>query len=652
MHYRDSKLTFLLRDSLGGNAKTSIIANVSPSPFCQGETLSTLRFAQRAKLIRNKAVVNKDIQGDLSQLQHEIRRLQHELALARELPMSEISVNHDTDSALLRMAMERHCELAAEHTRLQTRIDMLEELCRRKDQQIQSEKLIVKFRDSTIKALQGKEPPTDAPLGLEVAELRRQIENHPEVARFAHENLLLRDRLHAYEAHVHDATAHEAAIAKAHQHALILTRRVLLLEKAAQPGSEHETLVDLLDKLRAENTALHAQLQGMKDEHQSHVCCLSELQASNAKTALRLEELTALHESVVAKNVQLQSERAHTEELYGAAEHKRQKLERETESLQEYMARCQKTWDDARTRLEALLKERDGHVQSLTEGLRHAELMLAGAREHAEKLAAECETLRVEFGERVACLESAVSAKTASLEILQSQLKSTGAERDALLEEVACVKGRLLATENQLATTQARLDAALTELRDERTTTARLDAQIAELVQKLAEFSTASNRETARLGTWHTESMVLSHKLSKTEFLLGSAQTDNDDLLAQLEAANQRLLDLALSGQQREEALNAIELLKRENEALGMQIAALCNENDKLVQHQNLKQKLQYHVKIKQENNDLKEEVRHVREELTKITMRNIDLEDWIQTLRHVCENELGHDKVSRLFKR
>lgn len=51
--YRDSKLTFLLQDSLGGNSKTTIIATISPSSCNALETLSTLKFAQRAKLIRN-----------------------------------------------------------------------------------------------------------------------------------------------------------------------------------------------------------------------------------------------------------------------------------------------------------------------------------------------------------------------------------------------------------------------------------------------------------------------------------------------------------------------------------------------------------------------------------------------------------------------
>jgi Kinesin motor domain len=75
VHYRDSKLTFLLRDSLGGNSKTLIIANVSPASVSFGETLSTLKFAQRAKLIKNKAIINEDSSGTVAILKDEIKRL-------------------------------------------------------------------------------------------------------------------------------------------------------------------------------------------------------------------------------------------------------------------------------------------------------------------------------------------------------------------------------------------------------------------------------------------------------------------------------------------------------------------------------------------------------------------------------------------------
>ena len=56
--YRDSKLTRLLQDSLGGNTKTIMIAAVSPADYNYDETLSTLRYASRAKFIKNKPKIN------------------------------------------------------------------------------------------------------------------------------------------------------------------------------------------------------------------------------------------------------------------------------------------------------------------------------------------------------------------------------------------------------------------------------------------------------------------------------------------------------------------------------------------------------------------------------------------------------------------
>lgn len=80
VHYRDSKLTFLLRDSLGGNSKTVIIANVTAAAISVGETLSTLKFAQRAKLIKNKAVINEESSSTIHLLKQELRRTKKDLA--------------------------------------------------------------------------------------------------------------------------------------------------------------------------------------------------------------------------------------------------------------------------------------------------------------------------------------------------------------------------------------------------------------------------------------------------------------------------------------------------------------------------------------------------------------------------------------------
>ena len=80
VHYWDSKLTFLLRDSLGGNSKTLIVANISPSQACFSETLSTLKFAQWAKMIKNKAIINEDSSGTVAILKEEIKRLKSVIA--------------------------------------------------------------------------------------------------------------------------------------------------------------------------------------------------------------------------------------------------------------------------------------------------------------------------------------------------------------------------------------------------------------------------------------------------------------------------------------------------------------------------------------------------------------------------------------------
>ena len=55
--FRDSKLTRLLEDSLGGNTKTCMVANIGPASMNYAETLSTLRYADRAKSIKNKPKV-------------------------------------------------------------------------------------------------------------------------------------------------------------------------------------------------------------------------------------------------------------------------------------------------------------------------------------------------------------------------------------------------------------------------------------------------------------------------------------------------------------------------------------------------------------------------------------------------------------------
>ncbi len=79
--YRDSKLTRLLEDSLGGNCKTTMMAMISPSSDAFGESLSTLKFATRAKKIKNEAKINEDVdqRALLRKYEVELKKLKYEL---------------------------------------------------------------------------------------------------------------------------------------------------------------------------------------------------------------------------------------------------------------------------------------------------------------------------------------------------------------------------------------------------------------------------------------------------------------------------------------------------------------------------------------------------------------------------------------------
>uniref|UniRef100_A0A3B1JQ20 Kinesin-like protein n=1 Tax=Astyanax mexicanus TaxID=7994 RepID=A0A3B1JQ20_ASTMX len=91
--YRNSKLTRLLQDSLGGNSKTMMCANIGPADYNYDETISTLRYANRAKNIKNKARINEDPKDAL------LRQFQKEIEeLKRKLEEGEISGSEGSGS--------------------------------------------------------------------------------------------------------------------------------------------------------------------------------------------------------------------------------------------------------------------------------------------------------------------------------------------------------------------------------------------------------------------------------------------------------------------------------------------------------------------------------------------------------------------------
>ncbi|EFA83711.1 kinesin family member 3 [Heterostelium album PN500] len=115
--YRDSKLTRVLQESLGGNSRTTLIINCSPSSYNETETLSTLRFGNRAKSIKNKAKINQERSAAelkilLSKAEKEIESLKDyikELETVSGVPHSKIGNNLDTDKSADVQGLKEKC---------------------------------------------------------------------------------------------------------------------------------------------------------------------------------------------------------------------------------------------------------------------------------------------------------------------------------------------------------------------------------------------------------------------------------------------------------------------------------------------------------------------------------------------------------------
>ncbi|XP_042308606.1 kinesin-like protein KIF3A isoform X3 [Sceloporus undulatus] len=147
--YRNSKLTRLLQDSLGGNSKTMMCANIGPADYNYDETISTLRYANRAKNIKNKARINEDPKDALlRQFQKEIEELKKKLEEGEEISGSETSgseeeededdgeIGEDGEKRKKRRGkkkvspdkmMEMQAKIDEERKALETKLDMEEE---------------------------------------------------------------------------------------------------------------------------------------------------------------------------------------------------------------------------------------------------------------------------------------------------------------------------------------------------------------------------------------------------------------------------------------------------------------------------------------------------------------------------------------------
>ncbi|KOM31824.1 hypothetical protein LR48_Vigan01g138000 [Vigna angularis] len=354
--YRDSRLTFLLQDSLGGNSKTMIIANVSPSICCATETLNTLKFAQRAKLIQNNAVVNEDSTGDVIALQHQIRLLKVEelstlkrhqnvsrslsfsLASVRDIKQSleleDCFLENETDlvdqceenmsdceSKGIRMShkqlkslettlagslrRERMAEISIKQ--LEAEIEQLNHLVRQREEDTRSCKMMLRFREDKIRRLESRldgSIPTDTFLREENKRLSEEnqilqgkLDRNPEVTRFAVENIRLLDQLRRYQ-EFYEEGERDILLAE------VSSLREQLLQyhgrNSIQRSSIHDTQPQEAQCCKKENSSFDQELRNTLDELQECRRNLNYCLEENAKLSREIDSLQSMLSSTTA----------------------------------------------------------------------------------------------------------------------------------------------------------------------------------------------------------------------------------------------------------------------------------------------------------------------------------------------------------------
>ena len=295
VHYRDSKLTFLLKDSLGGNAKTLIIANISPAATAFRETLSTLKFVQRAKLIRNKAVINEDTSGTATVLKAEVKRLKALLTDGTSCPRCiglvqerKLGTERAKDLEILlaqnlRVRKDTEAAFQREIERRDQHIQTLEDTITRHEKRLNHDKLLIKMKDAALaRSLQNKESPGEDVLRLEaeVRVLREMVDCSPEEARLRGEVEQLRARLEAAE-----GKEPISVIQCLHNSELLANKLETLLGTLRDERKQREA-----DNIEAADKSEELQLAEFKATYEDRILSLQEAREEERRTFRDREE--------------------------------------------------------------------------------------------------------------------------------------------------------------------------------------------------------------------------------------------------------------------------------------------------------------------------------------------------------------------------
>ncbi|XP_071449383.1 kinesin-like protein KIF3A isoform X2 [Hetaerina americana] len=300
--YRNSKLTRLLQDSLGGNSKTVMVANVGPADYNYDETVSTLRYAMRAKGIQNRAWVNEDPKDALlRQFQDEIILLKKQLSSlsvedASEI-MGNISVGHGNHSQSASESSESGAEkeeVKDEYEKDQNERDS-DDIEDEDDEDEDFEEN--EEEDKSISEIKegedadGNKDPQNNPSSEEIKEMKARLEADRHNLQVQKEEEERERRRLASDVNLHDTE-----VQKARNERSMLNEKLQSLEKKILVGGEN-----LLEKAEEQERLLAMSQAELEERRLSERHLRSQLEEKEAERIDIEEKYSSLAEECAAK---------------------------------------------------------------------------------------------------------------------------------------------------------------------------------------------------------------------------------------------------------------------------------------------------------------------------------------------------------------
>ena len=465
---------------------------MSPSVSALEETLSTLKFAQRAKTVKNTSSVQEETIGSVQALQQELRRAKAELlrlqsegcaagdALGKVVEnLDEESRNHlDKVRSLLASERDAHQE---ERGRLAAEVESLRGLAKKLETSLKSTKLVVRLREQNLERLQGKLPPAPAEFWREQGgaaireneELKVQLECHPEVVKcrmeieqLGRENGRLKERLEQEVESQIFVFKENAKTAMEELHFLIKDREAL--------QTEHNQLSAEHDRLKEDN---FLDLQGAFDKLEATMNANEDLKGKNERAG---QEAGKLRDEVAALEAALEeatrtierTRRAYEEVQADLAAHAKMcdELSDNVMEITNRLSTMQKQKETVEASFETLKSEMDAQKEAHKLEMDGAAQKIGDLQSLVDELTMKATRIESEesaYVEKVQTLEKELAEKSGILE--QSHEVAVKAEEEAgrLRSDLANLRESYDAAQEDLAALRASNEDSVAELRSE-----------------------------------------------------------------------------------------------------------------------------------------------------------------------------------------